>query len=649
MPVFSDGTFVKEAEWNRLISSIPSSYTVYKDGSNYRAECNVAGGTDYVGADKDTVVQQAIDALGSGGTVFLKEIELGTATYGNNVLIVQYYQGKQTVYSNQGKHLHAPLLASNPATAGWGIPEEAFSWYNTTEHKFKYWNGSAIGTLPSIEGTRTYKLAPSYTLYKSDATYYLMDEDGNIDFSGSTLHTVMNDGIDAMGDGEKMFVKHGVYTLTGSVEVDKPFTLEGEHGFGDLFFTSDAFYTGYTDKTGVLFVDGDVTGIDMFKLGFKQVEATNRISFGIHFKNFSISGYETPPVGGGTDGTQKANSGILIQNVNSCTFENLGIYRKANGVQMQTANGASPANRNDIIHFRNIQLAYNEYGIISVAYGSEELRFENIYGYINEKNLLGIKSYYDVIMTNIFSNADDWSGAGDVDSPIRVDVSGGNAFLRNLHVYNTFGVVSGDGGIYINLAGGASAKVYIDTALIQGVDSDAIIIGGEDDASVFIRDLYVGSPTAGGVMGGSGDITGSVIKNNNANIYVYVDGGYVKCDQAIRNFFYNIKKGSIKNLQNFNPYGVLADPFNTAATTVGVYDPGGCAAAPTASTDYEVVTTDICLTSSGGTGVDITIKDNAGNTVASGLATLSAQWLPLGYKINFGAFAAAPTVIVSGN
>lgn len=62
MPVFSDGTFVKEAEWNRLISSIPSSYTVYKDGSNYRAECNVAGGTDYVGADKDTVVQQAIDA-----------------------------------------------------------------------------------------------------------------------------------------------------------------------------------------------------------------------------------------------------------------------------------------------------------------------------------------------------------------------------------------------------------------------------------------------------------------------------------------------------------------------------------------------------------------------------------------------------------
>lgn len=73
MPVYPDGTFIKENEWNRLISSTPSSYTIYKDGTTYRAECNSAGGVDYSGTDARTVIQAAIDALPiEGGVIHVK-------------------------------------------------------------------------------------------------------------------------------------------------------------------------------------------------------------------------------------------------------------------------------------------------------------------------------------------------------------------------------------------------------------------------------------------------------------------------------------------------------------------------------------------------------------------------------------------------
>lgn len=47
MPQYPDGTEINEAEWNRLIGSIPSSCTVFKIGTTYYAEANFYGGTDY--------------------------------------------------------------------------------------------------------------------------------------------------------------------------------------------------------------------------------------------------------------------------------------------------------------------------------------------------------------------------------------------------------------------------------------------------------------------------------------------------------------------------------------------------------------------------------------------------------------------------
>jgi len=63
MPVFSDGQKISASlAWDRMIQSVPASYVVWKDGSTYRAECLLKGGTDYSGTDAATVIQSAIDA-----------------------------------------------------------------------------------------------------------------------------------------------------------------------------------------------------------------------------------------------------------------------------------------------------------------------------------------------------------------------------------------------------------------------------------------------------------------------------------------------------------------------------------------------------------------------------------------------------------
>jgi len=55
---------------NRVIHSIPSSYTVYLNGDTYFAEANNPGGTDYDGSSASIVIQAAVDALTAGDIVF---------------------------------------------------------------------------------------------------------------------------------------------------------------------------------------------------------------------------------------------------------------------------------------------------------------------------------------------------------------------------------------------------------------------------------------------------------------------------------------------------------------------------------------------------------------------------------------------------
>jgi len=95
----------------------------------------------------------------------------------------------------------------------------------------------------------------------------------------------------------------------------------------------------------------------------------------------------------------------------------------------------------------------------------------------------------------------------------------------------------------------------------------------------------------------------------------------------------------------WNPWGLISNPFNNTNDTAGT---NGGSASPNASTDYVAQGPNLVINSTGGTGVSITIKDNKGNAVLSGLSSLAGQRIPYGWKINFGAFSVAPTVSVYG-
>jgi len=60
------------ADLQLRLRGIPVSYTVFISGGTYYAEANFFGGTEYSGRDAATVIQQAIDALTSGGKVLIK-------------------------------------------------------------------------------------------------------------------------------------------------------------------------------------------------------------------------------------------------------------------------------------------------------------------------------------------------------------------------------------------------------------------------------------------------------------------------------------------------------------------------------------------------------------------------------------------------
>ena len=79
-----------QATLRRMVSSIPSSYTVAPIGSTYYAESNTAGGTDYEGADATTVINQALAALTGGRTWKEKVVLKGDFEIDDSILAPSY-------------------------------------------------------------------------------------------------------------------------------------------------------------------------------------------------------------------------------------------------------------------------------------------------------------------------------------------------------------------------------------------------------------------------------------------------------------------------------------------------------------------------------------------------------------------------------
>lgn len=153
----------------------------------------------------------------------------------------------------------------------------------------------------------------------------------------------------------------------------------------------------------------------------------------------------------------------------------------------------------------------------------------------------------------------------------------------------------------------------------------------------------------------------SIIDFSGSNQYwqgLYIENNTIRADGGtVTNGFIGITDGNnprfyincvIKNnyantlVTNCNPIGLLATPWAASWTTVGLT---GYSATVTASTNY-VAIQDLIITAADSSNANnsITIKDAAGNVMASGLHTLTMQLLPAGYTINFGAFTGSAGV-----
>lgn len=390
--------------------------------------------------------------------------------------------------------------------------------------------------LDSLPSTASYVIS-------TDGTYYWATRyDGKVAWSGTNASYVINN---ALSKG-KVFLNSGKYGLTAPILIQtNGTTLEGEGGFADTFFTSDASYKGYATKASVLLYDASDNGIDLIKIGFKErVYGASNLTFGVTIKDLMISGYLDPPT---SDSVHKLGSGIACQNVQNLMLENLAIFRKTYGIKILTSGSWFSDNVNDVVILSRISLAYNTFGIYNEGWLAN-LRINSLFGYLNEQGLLKLNQLtYDAHISHVWSNGDSAGSSNIRNASIYLGVKA-NVYLNYISIQNTNGTISGVTGLFIEF-GDVRGKVFVNDITIQGVNGDAIRIDGNDGCEVYLNHIYVGQAGSEAVAGGPGSIAGSIVTNYNGKIKVYVNGGFVNCSQSIFNYFVNVTK--VSNLSNY--------------------------------------------------------------------------------------------------
>lgn len=143
----------------------------------------------------------------------------------------------------------------------------------------------------------------------------------------------------------------------------------------------------------------------------------------------------------------------------------------------------------------------------------------------------------------------------------------------------------------------------------------------------------------------------AMIENN----YFYSLGG-APCFSWVGGGF--VASGSLGNVELISNHGAngctpgkVTGNFligGTSATTIhyiGAFGMNGTT--PIASQKYVAANTNYLITCSGGTSVNISVIDPSANSIETiGVCPSTAIELPMGFAINFGAFAVAPTVVV---
>jgi hypothetical protein len=499
---------------------------------------------------------------------------------------------------------------------------------------------SQVSSLQSINSPLQYPSSPSYTIWKDGNNYFVKDAYSALAFGGGNPDAsyLINLAISSLPPNGGTILLLGTIVLNSTVYVNRnSVEITGENNAGDAFFVRDGTYHGVSNKSATTVIAEDITA---FNVG------TTDLVFGISFKNFIISGSTS-------DGALPLNiystgCGINLTRCDTVSITNLEVVGKYYGIYMSASGGTY--NVIDLVTLESLRLVYNVYGIFSQSWVAN-VHANNIMGYINQRGLLHVEPQYDWSISNVWSNADSWKSEALLDTPIYIGTS------RDIAINNI--VVAGGLGedicpvplitLACSTAGSpewARAHISLSYLTLSSTKLDAIRVVGSG-GQVDIENLYAGTNGTQDYYGASGKIQGSIVTNENgAGIIVNVNKGFVNSAQLYppQNWFVNCS--SVRDIENFNPVGNIRPEyaFNNALGWFGLQ--GNDAVSP--STTYTVHGVPVYLNSTSGLGVSITVYSPDGIIFLSNLPTIS-QYLPIGWKINFGAFSVKPTLIVIGD
>lgn len=301
------------------------------------------------------------------------------------------------------------------------------------------------------------------------------------------------------------------------------------------------------------------------------------------------------------------------------------------------------------------------------------VRLRNIFGYINERSLIHAETKYDWLIDGVMSQSDGNYGIDATDAPIylatRQDVT-----LRQVTIASNLNDDQKHPDtppiplVHFSLGRAADASgewyrghIKADTLTLFGSNSDAILVTGTGFAD--LHNIHVGGTgqcppqsfrncPAGksqSFYGGPGDIAGACVNAAGPETSVYVDGGGGYCRSNLTRRVDWMKNCTwVANVRNYNPLGIIANPFDHASGFIG---PSGTSSTPEPNVNYTARGTDLMLAVSGAHGVVVTLMDADGNVfsrtdVSQGTPSIS---LPVDWAVSFGEFtASAPLKVVVG-
>ena len=613
----TDGEKLTQARLRRLQSSIPTNYTIYKDGSTYRAETNDAGGTDYDDPDAATVIQNALSALTTGkiliknGTYDLRS----TIVVGSNKTVMG--EGKSTILQVGAAYAAANSYVfsatSNNVFANFVIDGNSKSYSLPA---------CAIGFIPAASVDNN--LIPNVEIKNIKQGIMLSGNGGNNNqILNNHIHNLYCNAANP-GGGIATDATNGDYNNT---------TIRGNH-LHDLGYltaagiavlgTTDGTYKQYkvviTNNIIEEITNGDA--IQLYFHNYDSIVSENTIKAWDR-SAIKLDGSQRNTVSNNTiydsnDASYDCQYGIHIYarndqdcDENTVTNNVLHTYKSEMAIMIEgTAGKTVLGNRatGNVIYRTNDTAA--THGAIWLSYAGVGTIVDNNYVRYPRAHGIYVESTCGsvVVQGNIINNSG--FSAGTVGHGIFIDAD--KCVVKDNFIINTGvgGTANTCSGIFIDSDDNTITNNTIrdDTAVSKYcIEEDT----GQDDNFIF-GNLVVGGSTGQIAVVGSGTIA--------------------------------------RNNSGYNPVGVIATPFDT---TNDLLELNGDSAVPVSTKTYVVCTAGCYInsTDSGGADCDIAIQDADGVLVypqSGTVSTLNGVYVPRGYKITWGTFSGAdPTVVVS--